>query len=64
MFGSDKFHLPMTLTGALRDDLAALGAGVYRLLPIRDSSGRQLILVEPCRNTGEGYSDESLVSPS
>lgn len=52
----------MTLTGALRDDLVALQAGVYRLLPNRDISGRQLMLVQPGRHTGEGYTDESLVS--
>lgn len=52
----------MTLAGAVRDDLAALEAGVYRILPHRDLSGRQLVLLEPRRNTGQGYSAESLVS--
>lgn len=61
IFG-DKFTLPMTLSEAMRDDLAALKAGVYRILPNRDSSGRQLIILEPRRNTGDGYTPESLVS--
>lgn len=51
----------MALCGAMRDDIAALEAGVYQILPHRDSSGRQLVLVEPRRNTGDGYSPESMV---
>lgn len=47
LFGPDKYLLPMTLNEALRDDVAALEAGVYRLLPRLDSSGRQLVLLEP-----------------
>lgn len=62
MFGPDKYFLPMTLSEAVRDDIVALEAGVYRLLPYRDTSGRQLVLLEPRRNTGHGYTTESLVS--
>ena len=60
IFG-DKFVLPMTLSGALRDDLAAIEAGVFYLLPRLDPSGRPLILFEPSRNTRDGYTSESLV---
>jgi len=62
LFGPLKYLLPMTLSEALRDDLVALEAGVYRLLPHSDMAGRQLVLLEPRRNTGEGYTSESLVS--
>ena len=60
VFGKD-FTLPMTLTGALRHDLAALQVGVYRLLP-PDSYGRQVLFIEPHLNTNVNYSLESLVS--
>ena len=62
MFGPEKYVLRMTLSEALRDDLVALEAGVYRLLPHKDLSGRQLVFFEPHNHTREGYSSESLVS--
>lgn len=62
VFGEGKFTLPLTLSEALRDDFAAIEAGVYCLLPHKDLSGRQLIYLEPHRHTGEGYTSESLVS--
>jgi len=62
VFGEGKYLLPMTLSGALRDDLAAIETGMYLLLPKKDLSGRQIIFMEPHRHTGEGYTPESLVS--
>lgn len=52
----------MTLSEALKDDLAAIEAGVYLPLPKKDLSGRSMMYLEPHRNTGKGYSSESLVS--
>lgn len=52
----------MTLGEAMRDDLTALGKCFYYLLPHKDLSGRQIIYLEPCRHTGDGYTPESLVS--
>ncbi len=44
----------MTLRGALSDDLAAMEAGMFQILPRLDLSGRG--------NTRRGYSSESMVS--
>jgi len=62
VFGEDKYLLPMTLSEALHDDLAAIEAGMFYLLPHLDLSGRALILFEPSRNTRNGYTLDSLVS--
>jgi hypothetical protein len=61
VFGNDKYVLPMTLSEALKDDLAAIEAGVYLPLPKKDLSGRSMMYLEPHRNTGKGYSSESLL---
>jgi len=61
-FGPEKFTMRLTLSEALRDDLVALEAGVYSLLPHRDASNRQLMYLVPRNHTGEGYSSESMVS--
>jgi hypothetical protein len=58
VFGPDK---RMTLSEALCDDLAAVEAGLFCPLPKLDASGRQLLLLEPCRHTREGYTSESMV---
>lgn len=62
LFGPEKYTLRMALSEALRDDLVALQTGTYYLLPYPDASGRRIIIREPCRDTREGYSRESLVS--
>jgi hypothetical protein len=62
VFGPDKFVMPMTLSGALRDDLVALETGWMTLLPKCDLSGRGLLYMVPSRHKGEGYTSESLVS--
>ena len=61
-FGHEKYVMRMSLSEALRDDLLALQAGVVRLLPHKDLSGRHLLLLEAARNTREGYTWQSLVS--
>lgn len=52
----------MTLSEALRDDVAALRSGIYALLPQLDLSGRPLLYMSPSRNNGIGFTVESLVS--
>jgi hypothetical protein len=61
LFGPDKFHLPMTLNGALRDDTVALEAGVLVIVPSHDASGRPIVYYEAHRHTRVGYTRESLV---
>jgi hypothetical protein len=62
VFGEEKYLLPMTLGGALCDDLVALEACPLCLLPDQDQSGRQLLYLDPSLHTREGYTSESLVS--
>ena len=62
MFGPDKYVQRMALSEALRDDQVALETGVFCLLPQLDMSGRQVLYLDPSRNTREGYTSESLVS--
>lgn len=60
-FGEEKFCLPLTLDGAMRDDKALLSNGCSQLLPRLDASGR-LIVYNVLRHCGgEGYSSESWV---
>jgi hypothetical protein len=61
VFGTEKFTQPMTLSGALRDDLKALQRGVCRILPKPDASGRPILVFNPTLNTREGYDSDSLV---
>jgi hypothetical protein len=61
VFGNDKFVRRMTLSEALCDDLAAVEARFLCQLPHLDASGRQLLFLEPCRHTREGYTSESMV---
>lgn len=49
VFGPQTFLLPMTLDGALKDDLVAIEFGVAYILPQSDSSGRPILYVEPHR---------------
>lgn len=55
--------MKMTLSEALRDDLVALEVGWLCLLPTKDASGRQLIVMEPSRHKREGYTTKSMVRP-
>ena len=61
LFGEEKYLMRMTLSEALRDDLDAIEAGVFRMLPHLDSSGRQILFLDPSRRSGDLYSSESLV---
>ena len=44
LFGEDRCYLPMTLTGAMHDEMLAIAGGIgYQLLPTTDASGRGII---------------------
>lgn len=60
-FGPDKFHLPMSLDGALRDDSAALRTGAWKFLPRPDASGRRILQYTSSLNTMEGYTRDSMI---
>ena len=62
VFGPEKFHLRMTLSEALRDDLVAIKSGMFSILPHPDLSGRPLWYLAAARCTCEGYTKESMVS--
>ena len=64
LFGPDKYYLRMALSEAVRDDLAALRAGLFCILPHPDLSGRHLLFLEPTKHTREGYTSQSMVSGS
>ena len=42
-FGPEKWHLPLTLKGAMRYDWDALRVGAKSLLPCKDTFGRAII---------------------
>jgi len=44
VFGEDKFYLPLTLDGALRDDRSALEQGHWIILPEADDYGRAIMI--------------------
>lgn len=50
----------MTLSEALKDDIDAINDGVFCVLPTKDSSGRQLLHLEPGRKS-DGIPTDSLV---
>ena len=55
--------LPLSQSGALRDDSSALSVGLVQLLPQRDLAGRALIFFDPSRydTKSSKYSNDSLV---
>mmetsp|Transcript_15784 Transcript_15784/g.28451 ORF Transcript_15784/g.28451 Transcript_15784/m.28451 type:complete len:544 (+) Transcript_15784:195-1826(+) len=59
IFGPEKFYLPLTLDGALRDDMTALQTGLCVPLPERDASGRQVLWFTLCKITFQGFTLQS-----
>lgn len=55
LFGKDKAFLPLTISGALRDDEVGLGMGFILLSPERDSSGRAIIIVDQSKLERKNY---------
>mmetsp|Transcript_14447 Transcript_14447/g.31336 ORF Transcript_14447/g.31336 Transcript_14447/m.31336 type:complete len:498 (-) Transcript_14447:88-1581(-) len=61
LFGPDKFLLPMTLKGALKDDSLALSRGYVQLLPETDTAGRAVVYIDwSSHEPSVGYSEESM----
>lgn len=61
LFGPDKFCLPMTLKGALKDDSLALSRGYVQLLPETDTAGRAVVYIDwSSHEPSVGYSEESM----
>lgn len=58
VFWLKKYLWPMTLSGALSEDLVALQASFHHLLPCLVLSGRQMLFWEPQHHTREGYVGE------
>jgi len=62
LFGKEKFMLPITLKGALKDDSVALSRGYVQLLPSTDSAGRAVLFIDwSCHEPSLGYTEDSLV---
>ncbi len=65
LFGQDKFCLPLTLKGALKDDSLAFSRGYVQLLPETDTAGRAVLYVDwSCHEPAIGYSEDSMVRNS
>jgi len=47
LFGAEKCFRPMTLSGALSDDIVALSTGFIQLLPDKDEHGRTVLFMAP-----------------
>ena len=60
-FSGMKYLERMELSGALRDDLAALQSGVFCLLE-PDASGRYILFLNVARHALDEYTSDSLVS--
>jgi hypothetical protein len=61
LFGPDKFVLPLTLKGALKDDSLALSRGYVQLLAETDSAGRAVLYLDwSSHEPSIGYSQESM----
>ena len=61
MFGPTKAFEPLTLSGALRDDMAALQLGLMRLTGTKDPMGRSILFGDPSKLDATKYSRESIV---
>jgi len=61
LFGPDKFVLPLTLKGALKDDSLALSRGYVQLLADTDTAGRAVLYLDwSSHEPSIGYSEESM----
>ena len=46
IFGKDRYALPLTLNGAMKEDVDAIEAGFFTLLPVTDGKGRAIMYVD------------------
>ena len=59
LFGPDKCFLPMTLTGAMADEMIPMAERrVFQLLPCADKAGRAIFLFQLCNRDLTEYSVE------
>lgn len=59
LFGPDKAFQPMTLAGALKDDVMAMTQRqVVQLMPVTDAAGRAILFFSPSRRKLDDFSIE------
>mmetsp|Transcript_17006 Transcript_17006/g.37025 ORF Transcript_17006/g.37025 Transcript_17006/m.37025 type:complete len:578 (-) Transcript_17006:34-1767(-) len=56
LFGTDNYHLPLTATCALKDDVSSLEFGRFVILPEPDKHGRTVMLYTETRGAYNGKS--------
>ena len=62
-FGADRAFLPMTLTGAMKDEVKGMIEYCpMQILPMPDLSGRPVLFFNPSRRNFDQFSQESEVS--
>ena len=64
LFGPEKAFLPLTLDGALKDDLPSLKIGFIRVTCTSDDSNRGLLFVDPSRLPESGTYDRKSMARS
>ena len=61
-FGPDRAFLPMTLAGAMKDEVVPMiNYPIWQCLPVTDSAGRPILYGEPSRRDFTKYSPEQEV---
>mmetsp|Transcript_8228 Transcript_8228/g.15064 ORF Transcript_8228/g.15064 Transcript_8228/m.15064 type:complete len:410 (-) Transcript_8228:1611-2840(-) len=61
IFGDEKCYLPMTLSGALTDDVGTLSAGILQLFPVKDLFGRSMVFFNPAQRDLDKHSRNSVL---
>mmetsp|Transcript_6046 Transcript_6046/g.12655 ORF Transcript_6046/g.12655 Transcript_6046/m.12655 type:complete len:661 (-) Transcript_6046:84-2066(-) len=60
LFGDDRCFLPMTLAGAMQDEVSGMMRyGMHRISPLTDAAGRKVVVVTPSRRVRSLYSTTS-----
>lgn len=59
LFGPDKAFLPMTLSGAMKDEVLHMSSHrIWEMVPVPDTAGRTILYQTPCRRDYSQYSYE------
>lgn len=59
LFGPDKAFLPMTLSGAMKDEVLHMSSRrLWEMAPVPDTAGRSILYHTPCRRDFSQYSFE------